>query len=119
MKTKRLSLYIESALDKDAACQVIDVLEQQNIRYVSFDEGLHILHIALLHVCSRRIVNKIMRRFLNHELKRGRISEFDRDSYIELYGYECPGCMKGRTSPIHHMEYNGCLFQDENEFWNT
>ena len=116
MKTTRLSVYIEKFQSRDAAIRVIDALESQNIRYVTFDEAIHMTHIELGHVCSRRTLNKIMRRFLDHEVRRNRITEFDKAYIIDLYGYECLGCMNNRSSQSAHMEPGGCMFDWENEF---
>ena len=117
MKTKRLSYYIATLVNSHVANYIVDTLECQNIKYVTFDEAIHMTHIALMkEVHSRKTVNKIMLRFLDHEVRRNRITDCDKEFYVELYGYECRGCMNSMSNQVAHMDLGGCLFQDENGF---
>jgi hypothetical protein len=109
MKIKRLSFYIEKYVSAESAILITEELESQNIWYVSIDEAIHMIHIALSDMCSKRTLGKIMKRVLRHEVKHNRLTEQDVIFFVELYGYDCFGCTHNLLDHTEHVVPGGCM----------
>lgn len=117
MKIKKLAYYISKFQDIETADIIITRLEERNIRYLSIENGLYEIYYNLMYFCDKEIVITIMYKFINHEVKRGRLSREDGDMCINKYCTSCTGCIENQLNQLAHMTLGGCLYDPENGFY--
>ncbi len=76
MKIERLLRYISRYTSPEITLHLVSQLDDE---YISADD----IFEELMNVCSPHTVLRIMRRFVKHELRRGRISKEHAISYLK------------------------------------
>lgn len=110
MKIKRLPYYITKYDSIEVANYIVDILDEQNIRYTTIENGIPMIHRALMNICPFRVVVKIMEHFMTHEVKRKRLTQIDMNAFATAFGYNCWGCLNNQPNQLAHMEPGGCLY---------
>jgi hypothetical protein len=112
MKIKKLAYYIAKYDSLEVVDYIIDVLEQENVRYLSVIDGIVVIRRVLDDICSYSVAGKIMKKLLNHEVRRGRLTQEQMDKFVSVFGYSCAGCVENQVNQLDHMNPGGCLYYE-------
>ena len=117
MKITKLPKYIHYYEDLNVVRYVMSHLHRGNIEDLSVGDGINMLHTVLLTVSNREKTSQIVTRFMKHEVRRGRLTELEMQDMMISFGYMCEGCLTDQPNQLAHMGLGGCLYCEENEFW--
>lgn len=116
MKVKKLPYYIVKYDCIEISSYVMDALEEENIRRLSIIDGIPVIRRVLSEVCSYSVTESIMKRFMQHEVRRERLARDAMEDFLVMFGYACVGCRDNQPNQLAHTEPGGCLYSEENGF---
>ena len=82
MRVRKLLHYV-SKYDNESAWYVLEFLTHYNICSIPIDDAIPIVHQMLMDICDTGVVNKIMKKFMKHEVSRGRLSQEQMGAFIK------------------------------------
>ena len=82
MRLRKLLHYI-SKYDADSAWCALDLLNYYNIHSIPIDEAIPIVHQLLMDICDPEVLPKIMKKFMKHEVSRGRLTQEMMDAFVK------------------------------------
>jgi hypothetical protein len=103
MKIKKLATYIARYDSLEVADYVMRSIEVENIQDLSVEDGLHLIHRVLSYICFESMRSKIMKKFIKHEIRRGRLTQ----EYLDRYS--CIGCIEDKPNQLAHT----CLYDEK------
>ena len=118
MKISRLIKYVKRYTNRDITELVTTALNESDIRIVAEDDAIDIAYQILNSKCDNsEIVSTIMTHFMEHEVRRNRMHPLNMSVYLIRHTHTCYSCIDNQPNQLAHMDFGGCLYTAENEFW--
>lgn len=102
MKIRKLLKYVKEASDEDTMLDVKYYLEDKNIDMLFISEGIHEINTILDKYFTKNDFSQIVRRYLDHEYRRDRITKETIEEISKKYGFECWNCLVDGDELICH-----------------